>query len=100
MICSCQKMSRVETTIPRIAARNWMIASLADAKSRYHYLWSMRVGRKSENCCSYCGNPAPSILEVFRNLLLSKDLDLFQNGPRLANRMLPAQVRLYWCPET
>jgi hypothetical protein len=97
---SCQKMSRVETIIPRISARNSMIATLAGTATQYHYFRTTRVGRKSENCCSYCGNPAPFILEVFRNPLISKDLELFQNGPRLANRMLPAQVRLYWCPET
>jgi hypothetical protein len=87
---SYQKMSNIETIIPRIRARNSMLAILADTATQYHYLRTTCLGRKSENCCSNCGNPAPSILGVFRNRLISKDLDLFQNGPRLANRMLPA----------
>ena len=97
---SCQEVSRVETIIPRFPARNSMLAILAGTATQYHYFSTTRVGQNSENSCSYCGNPTPFILDALRNLLISKDLDLVQSGPPLANRMLPAQVRLYWCPET
>jgi len=33
-------------------------------------------------------------------LMIYKDLDLFQNGPRLANCVVPAHVHLYWCPNS
>jgi hypothetical protein len=32
--------------------------------------------------------------------MTSKDLDLFQNGPRLAKCVVPARVHLYWCPKS
>jgi hypothetical protein len=96
---SCQKLSRVETIIPRNPLRSQTITVPLGVNTQYHYPSVKPVRRKSENCCTNCGNLAPLILTVFRNLLINKHLDLFQNGPRLANCVVPAQVHLYWCPK-
>jgi hypothetical protein len=85
-----QRKSRVETM---------NLGGPACIGSQYHYRRATRVGHKSENSCSYCGKPAPSILEVFRNLHINKHLDLVQSGPLLANLAAPAPVHSYWCPE-
>ncbi len=100
MINLCQKMSRVETIIRPIHARTAIVTIAAGVYSRYHYVGITPSGPKSENCCTNCGNLAPSILMVICSSFINKQLDLFQNGPPLANRVAPAQVRLYWCPRT
>jgi hypothetical protein len=96
----CQKMSGADPTVPDRPVGTVTRTAPPSAGSQYHYFCAGVAGRKSENCCTNCGNPAPSISEVFRKLLINKNLDLFQNGPRLANHKAPAQVHLYWCPKS
>jgi hypothetical protein len=96
-INSCGIVSRVETVIPRrVCARPLTIS----VRSEYHYCSINAERRNSENCWSFCGNPATSISADFRIPLINKHLDLFQNGPPLANCVSPARVLTYWCPET
>jgi hypothetical protein len=95
-INSCYTESRVETITPR----EFCVRPLtATARCQYHYCSINPQRRNSENCWSFCGNPAPSISTDFRIPLTNKHLDLFQNGPTLANYVPPAQVLMYWCPE-
>jgi hypothetical protein len=92
----CYTPSRVETIIPR----RGRVRIHSSAQRKYHYCSINPKRRNSENCCSYCGNLATWILSCFPIFLKSKHLDLFQNGPRLANYVEPARVHMYWCPET
>ena len=94
-INSCCKPSRVETIIPR---RGW-VRVRSSAQREYHYCSINPERRNSENSCSNCGNLATWNFGVFGILLTIKHLDLFQNGPRLANCVVPAQVQVYWCPD-
>ena len=95
-INSCGISSLVETIIlRRICVRLLTIS----ARSRYHYCSINLRGRNSENCWSICGNPAPWNCADFLIPLTRKHLDLFQNGPPLANYVPPARVLMYWCPE-
>jgi len=92
--------SRVETINPRIRSRSMFTARTADIRPPYHYYGIKVNGRYSENSCRYCGNLAPSTFVVSRSRLINKHLDLFQNGPPLANCVLPARVLEYWCPNS
>ncbi len=84
---SCAILSLVETII----ARSEFSSVRAISRSReYHYSSINAERRNSENICTNCGNPALSISAHFRMLLISKHLELFQNGPPLANRVAPA----------
>ena len=96
-INSCGIPSRVETIIPR-RTRVTLITTCGSCE--YHYCSINTERRNSENCWSNCGNLAPSISTHFRILLKNKHLDLFQDGPLLANCAPPARVPVYWCPET
>ncbi len=89
--------SRVETIIPR---RGCVTQLRACGPYEYHYGSINTERRNSENCWSNCGNPAPLSSTHFRNKLINKHLDLFQDGPRLANHVPPARVPRYWCPES
>ena len=81
---SCAILSLVETII----ARSEFSSVRAISRSReYHYSSINAERRNSENICTNCGNPALSISAHFRMLLISKHLELFQNGPPLANRV-------------
>lgn len=93
-INSCNKPSRVETT----TARRACFHIRSSAHHRYHYCSINPERRNSENCCRYCGNLATWICVDFPIPLKNKHLDFFQNGPRLAKSVAPAQVHLYWCP--
>jgi hypothetical protein len=95
-INSCCTPSRVETIIPRRSC----VRIRSSAQRKYHYCSINPERRNSENCCRYCGNPATWLSSDFRILLKDKHLDLFQNGPRLAKSVAPAQVHLYWCPDS
>ncbi len=92
--------SRDETVI-RFRLERKPSGNFLDAPSTpYHYHWTTLIGRNSEKSCSYCGNPAPPFAIAFCIPLKYKDLDLVQFGPRVANHVPPAQVHLYWCPDT
>lgn len=95
-ICSCGIASRAETIMSRRICVSLVTSS---GRAQYCYCSISAERRHSENCWSICGNPVPSISSDFRIPLKNKHLDLFQNGPRLANCLLPARVLMYWCPE-
>jgi hypothetical protein len=97
---SFERASRVETPLPIRSAGEQLSAMRVGIASQYHYRRAKKIGRKSENCCSNCGNLAPWISKVFCNAFISKHLYLFQIGPTLANCVVPAQVHLYWCPKS
>lgn len=90
--------SLVETINPRIRLLTTFTARTADIHPQYHYCSTKVDGRYSENSCRYCGNLATSNSGGSRRRLINKHLDLFQNGPPLANCVLPARVLAYWCP--
>lgn len=94
---SCSILSRVETIVTRSHYRS---ARAISRRNKYHYSGINTERRNSENSCTNCGNLAPSISTHFRMSLINKHLDLFQNGPPLANHVPPARVRKYWCPES
>jgi hypothetical protein len=96
-IYSCGIASRAETIMSRRICVSLLSSS---GRGQYCYCSISAERRHSENCWSNCGNPVPSISTDFRIPLKNKHLDLFQNGPRLANRLVPARVLMYWCPET
>ena len=91
--------SRVETIIPCSPKSHRPITIVSSARTQYHKYRPMRDERNSENCCRYCGILAPSFSKAFRNLLVDKDLNFPRFGPRSPNRVLPAQVLSYVCPE-
>ncbi len=97
---SCRTASRDETASAYTRCRNTLSTMMVGVKTQYHYSRATRERRKSENSCRNCGNLAPSLSKVFRNMFIRKDLDLTQNGTRLANCVAPARVRLYWCPKS
>jgi hypothetical protein len=96
----CFAESRVETINPRIRSRSILAARTPNVRPPYHYFSIRIAGRYSENSCRYCGNLAPSTFVASRTRLIKKHLDLFQNGPTLANCVLPARVLVYWCPNS
>jgi hypothetical protein len=93
--------SRVETINSPIRSRRLFTARAATTGTQPYYYHGITFdGRHSENSCRYCGNLATSSFVRSCILLISKHLDLFQNGPRLANCVVPARVLLYWCPNS
>ena len=91
--------SRVETIIVQRLHASACLRTI-NGRGSYHYCSINPQRRNSENCWSFCGNPGTSNSANFRTPLINKHLDLFQNGPPLANCVSPARVLLYWCPET
>jgi len=96
---SCDMSSRVETIILRRLSRSALLRAI-NGRGSYHYCSINPQRRNSENSWSICGNPETSDSADFRTPLINKHLDLFQNGPPLANDVSPARVLMYWCPET
>jgi len=76
--------SRIETIIVRRLHASARLRTI-NGRGSYHYCSINTERRNSENCWSNCGNLAPSISTHFRILLKNKHLDLFQDGPLLAN---------------
>ena len=66
----------------------------ASGRGPYHYCGINTLRRNSENTCRNCGNPIPLISACFRIAVIYKDLDLFQNGPIVANHVPPAQLQM------
>jgi hypothetical protein len=75
--------SSVETIIVRRLYASARLRTL-NGRGPYHYSSINPQRRNSENCWSFCGNPATSNSADFRTPLINKHLDLFQNGPPLA----------------
>jgi hypothetical protein len=86
-INSCGIASRVETIISQRFCVNLLTPI---GSSQYHYCSINTERRNSENSCTNCGNPNPSICTDLHILLKYKHLDLSQNGPRLAKYVSPA----------
>jgi hypothetical protein len=91
--------SRVETNIVRRLHPSARLPSI-NTRGPYHYCSINPQRPNSENSWSICGNPETSDPADFRTPLINKHLDLFQNGPPVANCVSPARVLMYWCPET
>jgi hypothetical protein len=88
---SCGMSSRVETMIVR---NMYVSVRTASGRGPYHYCGINTLRRNSENTCRNCGNPTPLISACFRIAVINKDLDLFQNGPIVANHVPPAQLQM------